>query len=631
MSSHLAAGEMSTGQEIGLTFDQTLLQDATGTMAMLQFEALGINQVRTKRSVVYVDHNTLQAGFENMDDHRYLASASRKYGLWYSRAGNGICHQVHLERFSAPGQTLLGSDSHTTTAGGVGMLAIGAGGLDVAVAMAGNPFYLNMPEICKIELSGALPPWSSAKDVALEMLRRLGVSGGRGKILEFSGPGVGTLSATERATIANMSIETGAFTAVFPSDGIVRRFFEAQGRLEDWQPLEADPDADYDQEMTLDLSEIAPLLARPHSPGNVALVEEDTGRPVDQVIIGSCTNSSLADLMAVAAILMGKTVPPTVSLVVAPGSRQVLRDLANSGDLDHILAAGARLVETACGFCLGMGQAPGSSAVSLRTSNRNFEGRSGTLDAQVYLVSPQTAAASALTGRITDPRQMGKAPQIKLPQRFMVDDSMIVPPADDAEQVEVVRGPNIEPLPAFEPLPSELSGPILLKVGDDITTDDILPGGAEILPLRSNLPKIADYVFSRRDEGFVRRAQAAGGGFIVGGHNYGQGSSREHAALAPRYLGIRAVLAVSYARIHKANLVNVGIVPLEFVDSTDWERLAQGDDLELSGLTKMVSRGSEIQAQNLTQGLSLNLRLDLAKRQREILLAGGLLAYAGRS
>jgi len=628
IKNHRVSGEMKPGAEIGLAIDRTLLQDSTGTMALLQFEALGLDRVKTKRSVQYVDHNILQIGFENMDDHRFLASACRKFGIYYSRAGNGICHQVNLERFSVPGDTLLGSDSHTTTGGGVGMLAIGAGGLDVALAMAGQPFYLNMPKVLKVELTGELPAWSSAKDVALYILKRLGVAGGRGKILEFAGPGVKSLSATERATITNQLMEIGAFTSIFPSDHNTKAYFAAQGRLADWREIKADADAAYDEKMPLDLASVEPLMARPHSPDNVVPVSQEAGLPVDQVAIGSCTNSSLADLLQAAAILRGKLVPPGVSLVVAPGSRQVLRDLAASGGLELLLAAGARLMESACGFCLGIGQAPGSGAVSLRTSNRNFKGRSGTADAKVYLVSPLTAAASALTGVITDPRTLGEPPAIKLPAKFRVDDSLIVPPAPAGETVKIVRGPNIAPLPSFAKLPDEMDGPVLLKLGDNITTDDILPGGAKILPLRSNIPAISQYVFASLDPDFAERAQAAGAGFIVGGQNYGQGSSREHAALVPRYLGVRAVLALSFARLHKDNLVNFGILPLEFSDPADLERLDQNDRLLLTGLRAGVAGGQAIFVQNQTKNSRFNLRLEVSRRQRQILLAGGSLAYA---
>jgi len=628
MTSHLAQGQMVPGSEIGLRIDQTLIHDATGQMAMLQYEAIGAGRVKTKRSLTYSDHNTLQVSFENMDDHHFLASASRKFGLHYSRVGNGICHQVNLERFSVPGQVLLGADSHTTTAGGVGMLAVGVGGLDVAVAMAGEPFYLPMPQVLNVRLTGSLPPWSSAKDVALEILRRLTVSGGRGKILEFTGDGVKTLSATERATIANMSIETGAITAIFPSDEITRRYFAAQERAPEWTELAADPDASYDGELEIDLGRIEPLMARPHSPDNIAPVAAEAGKGIHQVAIGSCTNSSLEDMFRVAGILKGRFVPPEVSLIIAPGSRQVLRSLVESGALANMLAAGARLVETTCGFCNGVGQAPRSGGISLRTSNRNFPGRSGTPDANLYLVSPETAAASAIAGKITDPRTLGAPVQVHLPQRFIVDDRMIVPPAPEGEKVEMIRGPNIPPLPRFSPLPDKLEGELLLTLGDNVTTDDIVPAGADILKLRANVPAISEYVFRHLDRSFPGRAQAAGTGFILGGRNYGQGSSREHAALCPRYLGVRAVIAESFARIHKSNLINFGILPLELVSPADRPVFRPGDKLLLTNLESLIRQGSRIPLQNLTQEKTVETRLDVTPRLARILQAGGLLAYA---
>ena len=627
ISSHLVAGKMSVGSEIGLRIDQTLVHDATGQMALLQYEAIGAGRVKTKRSVTYADHNTLQVSFENMDDHHFLASASRKFGLYFSRVGNGICHQVNLERFSVTGQTLLGADSHTTTAGGVGMLAVGAGGLDVSVAMAGEPFYLIMPQIINIRLTGSLPPWSSAKDVALEILRRLTVSGGRGKILEFSGDGVKTLSATERATIANMSIETGAFTAIFPSDERTRRYFVAQDRAGDWMELAADPDAAYDGEMVIDLADIEPLMARPHSPDNVAPVASEAGKEIHQIAIGSCTNSSLEDMFRVAAILKGKFVPPGVSLIIAPGSRQVLRGLLESGAMGDMIGAGARLVETTCGFCNGVGQAPRSEGISLRTSNRNFPGRSGTPDANLYLVSPETAAASALAGVITDPRTLGNPIQVSLPDKFFNDDRMIVPPAAKEEVVEIIRGPNIVPLPQFEPLPNELEGELLLGLGDNITTDDILPAGANILKLRSNIPAISEYLFCNIDPSFPARARSAGIGFILGGRNYGQGSSREHAALGPRFLGIRAVIVESFARIHKSNLINFGILPLELVRPADRSSFRPGDKLRLVNLGSLIVGGSTIPVENLSRGKTVETKLDVTPRLARVLLAGGLLAY----
>ena len=627
ISSHLVSGSMSVGSEIGIRVDQTLVHDATGQMSLLQYEAIGAGRVKTKRSLTYADHNILQVSYENMDDHHFLASASRKFGLYFSRVGNGICHQVNLERFSVPGQTLLGADSHTTTAGGVGMLAIGVGGLDVSVAMAGEPFFLPMPEVLNIRLTGSLPPWSSAKDVALEMMRRLTVSGGRGKILEFSGEGVKTLSATERATIANMSIETGAFTAIFPSDEKTQRYFAAQERLGNWTELAADPDAAYDGEMVIDLTNIEPLMARPHSPDNVAPVASESGKAVHQVAIGSCTNSSLEDMFRVAAILKGKFVPPEVSLVIAPGSRQVLRGLLESGAIADMIAAGARLVETACGFCNGVGQAPRSEGISLRTSNRNFPGRSGTPDANLYLVSPETAAASALAGAITDPRTLGDSFKVSLPPRFFNDDRMIVPPAPPEENVEIIRGPNIAPLPRFDPVPDVLEGEVLLALGDNVTTDDIVPAGADILKLRSNIPAISNYVFHNIDPSFPARAKAAGTGFIAGGRNYGQGSSREHAALAPRYLGVRAVIVESFARIHKSNLINFGILPLELVNPADRAALKAGDRLRIADIGSLIRQGATVPILNVTQGRRIETRLAITPRLARILLAGGLLAY----
>ena len=630
IKSHLVSGEMVLGAEIGIRIDNTLIHDATGQMAMLQFEALGIPRVKTKRSVTYTDHNTLQIGFENMDDHHFLASASRKFGLFTSKAGNGICHQVNLERFSIPGDTLLGADSHTTTGGGVGMLAIGAGGLDIAVAMAGQPFYLPMPRVMKVELTGALPDWSTAKDVVLEILRRLTVSGGRGKILEFTGEGVRNLSAPERATIANMSIECGAFTAIFPSDDVTREYFAAQQRDNDWKELRADPDADYDEEMSLDLSTIEPLVAQPHSPDNVVPVAEVKNVKVDQVAIGSCTNSSLEDMFKVAEILKGRQIPEHVSLIIAPGSRQVLMDLSRSGALSDILASGARLMETACGFCNGVGQAPRSGGVSVRTSNRNFPGRSGTTDANLYLVSPETAVATALAGQITDPRTLGSPVQVALPGTFATDDSMIMPPAPEGGQVDIVRGPNIAPLPRFEKIPDTLDGELLLTLGANVTTDDILPAGAHILAKRANIPAISEFIFCKVDSTFPERARQAGTGFIVGGKNYGQGSSREHAALAPRYLGVRAVLAESFARIHKSNLINFGILPLEFQDAADASSFSQGDRLGLENVRAVLAQegDNEIVVRNLTRNSTVRARLDVSPRLRRVLLDGGTLNHA---
>lgn len=628
ISSHLASGRMVPGEEIALRIDQTLTQDATGTMAYLQFEAMGIPRVRTQLSVSYVDHNTLQTGFENADDHRFLQTIAAKYGIYFSRPGNGICHQVHLERFAKPGLTLLGSDSHTPTAGGMGMLAIGAGGLDVAVAMGGGPFYLTMPKIVRVWLKGKLQPWVSAKDIILELLRRLTVKGGVGKIIEYAGPGVKTLTVPERATITNMGAELGATTSIFPSDELTLAFLKAQGREQDWQELSADPDAVYDETIEINLDELEPLVAQPHSPDNVAPVREVGPIPVQQVAIGSCTNSSYVDLMRVAAILKGKKVHPDTSLVISPGSRQVLEMLARNGALADLIAAGARILECTCGPCIGMGQAPPSGSVSVRTFNRNFEGRSGTRDAKVYLTSPEVAAATALRGVLTDPRVLGEAIEIKMPEKFLIDDSMILPPAENPDEVEVIRGPNIKPLPVRDPLPDHLAGEVLLKVGDNITTDHIMPAGAKILPLRSNIPAISEYVFSVIDPDFPRRAREKGGGFVVGGHNYGQGSSREHAALAPMYLGLKAVIAKSFARIHRANLINFGIIPLTFVNESDYDLIEQGDQLEISDITTALREGDEeiilsLPAKNIT----IRTRHDLTPRQREVILAGGLLNY----
>ncbi|UQZ87969.1 aconitate hydratase [Deltaproteobacteria bacterium Smac51] len=629
IKNHLKVGEMVTGREIGLTIDQTLVHDATGQMAMLQFEALGFPRVKTKRSLIYTDHNILQIGYENADDHAFLASTAKKFGIHYSKIGSGICHQVNLERFSVPGQTLLGADSHTTTGGAVGQLAIGAGGLDVAVAMGGWPFYLPMPAVMKIDLTGRLKPWSRAKDVALEILRRLTVSGGRGKILEFCGEGVGTLSVTERATITNMSIETGAITAVFPSDEHTRAFLKRQGREDDFTPLAADPDAVYDESITIDLSAIEPLAAAPHSPDNVQTVAEAAGRKVDQIAIGSCTNSSYEDLMTVAAILKGRKIPAHVSLVIAPGSRQVFQELANRGALADLIAAGARIMEVACGFCNGVGQAPKNDGVSLRTSNRNFPGRSGTANANLYLVSPETAAVSAISGVITDPRTFGQAITITPPKQFIIDDSLIVPPAPEAEadSVEIVRGPNIAPLPRFTALENAFEGEVMLTLGDNVTTDDILPAGAHILALRANIPAISKYIFSNIDPDYHLRQREAGYGFVIGGRNYGQGSSREHAALAPRYLGLKAVIAESFARIHKANLCNFGILPLEFVNPEDRGRIEKCHRLALENLSGLKA-GQTLTVKNLTTGAGFEVKLEMSERQAELLKAGGLLAQA---
>ncbi|MBI5166128.1 MAG: aconitate hydratase [candidate division NC10 bacterium] len=627
LEAHLVAGELTPGKEIAIRIDQTLTQDATGTMAYLQFEAMGIPRVRTNLSVSYIDHNTLQTGFENADDHRFLQTIAAKYGIYLSRPGNGICHQVHLERFAVPGETLLGSDSHTTTCGGLGMIAIGAGGLDVAVAMGGGPFYLTMPKVALVRLKGKLRPWVSAKDIILELLRRLTVKGGVGRIFEYGGEGVRSLSVPERSTITNMGTELGATTSIFPSDAVTRVFLRAQKREKVWRRLEADSDATYDEVVELDLDTLEPLIARPHSPDSVCPVKEVSGLKVNQVAIGSCTNSSYQDLMTVARVLKGKRVHPDVSLVISPGSRQVFEMIARAGALADLIASGARTLESACGPCIGMGQAPSWGGVSVRTFNRNFEGRSGTPNAQVYLASPEVAAATALTGVITDPRTLGKPIRVAIPRIFLVDDSMIIPPAKEPAEVKIERGPNIKPLPIKEPLTESLAGRVLLRVGDNISTDHIMPAGAKILPLRSNIPAIAEHVFAPVDPSFAKRAKELGGGFIVGGTNYGQGSSREHAALAPMYLGIKAVIAKSFARIHWANLVNFGILPLTFLDEGDYERLNPGDELEIAGAREGILKGPTLTVKNLTQGTDFQVKHGLTARQAEILLAGGLLNY----
>lgn len=624
---HLISGDMVSGKEIGITIDQTLTQDATGTMAYLQFEAMGVRRVRTERSVAYIDHNTLQSGFENADDHRYIQSVCKKHGIYYSHPGNGICHQVHLERFGKPGKTLLGSDSHTPTGGGIGMLAMGAGGLDVAVAMGGGTYYITMPKIVKVELSGWLSPFVSAKDVILYLLSKLTVKGGVGRIFEYGGAGVANLSVPERATITNMGAELGATTSVFPSDEVTLAFLKAQGREKDYIPLFADPDAVYEQIIEINLSDMIPLAAKPHSPDNVESVKDIGPIKVDQVCIGSCTNSSYTDLMGVAAILKGKTVHRDVSLTISPGSKQVLSMLAQNGALADLIESGARILESACGPCIGMGQAPSSGAVSLRTFNRNFEGRSGTADAKVYLVSPETAAVSALAGVLTDPRGLGDTFEIVMPEKFLVNDNLIDPPAEDGESVTVLRGPNIKPFPQNESLPDYMKKHVLLTVGDNITTDHIMPAGAEILPYRSNIPYLSKFCFVRCDKDFPQRAADMGGGVIVGGHNYGQGSSREHAALVPLYLGVKAVIAKSFARIHKANLLNSGILPLVFENEDDYDMLSVMDELEFSNLKKSVENGSVVLIENLTKNKQIKTRLDLSKREREMVLAGGLLNY----
>ena len=628
ISAHLVSGDLTPGGEIAIKIDQTLTQDSTGTMAYLQLEAMGTEQVKTKRSVAYIVHNMLQSGFENADDHKYIQTVAAKHGIWFSRPGNGICHQVHLERFSVPGQTLLGSDSHTPTCGAAGMLAIGAGGLDVAVAMGGGAYYLAMPKICKVELTGALRPMVTAKDVILEVLRRLSVKGGVGKIMEYSGEGLKTLSVPERATIANMGAELGATTTVFPSDEVTRAFFKAQGREDDWSELMPDPDAEYDEEISIDLSALHPLAAMPHSPDNVAPVSEKAGIKIDQVAIGSCTNSSYADMMKVAEILDGHTVAPNVSLVISPGSRQVLTMLASNGALAKMVAAGARVLECACGPCIGMGQAPATDAVSLRTFNRNFCGRSGTASASVWLVSPETAAVSAITGVLTDPETWAPVEKPALPERFAADDSMVLAPAADPDAVEVVRGPNIKPFPKAQAPAETIEGKVLIKLGDNITTDHIMPSNAKLLPYRSNVPYLSEFCLTPCDAGFPARAKENGGGFIVAGQNYGQGSSREHAALAPLYLGVKGVVALGFARIHRANLINNGILPLCLEDEADYEALSLGDEITIDRVHEQIAAAARGEGVTLRCGdREIKVRMTITPRQRDILLAGGLLNY----
>ncbi len=628
IKAHLVSGEMIPGTEIALRIDQTLTQDATGTMAYLEFETMGIPRVRTERSVAYIDHNTLQSGFENADDHRYIQSVAKKHGIYFSRPGNGICHQVHLERFGKPGKTLIGSDSHTPTGGGIGMLAMGAGGLDVAVAMGGGAYYITMPKMYKVELTGRLRPFVTAKDVSLEILRQLSVKGGVGAIIEWGGEGVATLTVPERATITNMGTELGATTSIFPSDEVTRAFLAAEGREEDYIPLSSDPDAQYDKILHIDLSTLEPLIACPHSPDKVVPVSSLKGTKVDQVCIGSCTNSSLQDMLKVAALLKGRTIQPSVSLSISPGSKQVLSMLADCGALSDILASGARVLECACGPCIGMGFSPNSGGVSLRTFNRNFEGRSGTADGQVYLVSPETAVAAAVTGEITDPQLLGEMPTIVFPEQFKVDDSAILLPAEESEAaaVEVLRGPNIKEFPQSHPQEDTLEAPLILKVGDNITTDHIMPAGAKILPYRSNIPHLSQFCFGVCDTTFPERAKAAGKSIVVGGSNYGQGSSREHAALVPLYLGVRAVVAKSFARIHAANLINAGIMPLTFANPEDYDAVAQGDDLVLTGVYAGMDSG-RITMTDKTTGRTVMLVADFTQRQKDILKAGGLLAY----
>jgi len=627
LKSHLVEGELTPGGKIAIRIDQTLTQDATGTMAYLQFEAMGIPRVKTKLSVSYVDHNTLQTDFKNADDHLYLQSVAAKYGIYFSRPGNGICHQVHLERFGVPGQTLLGSDSHTPTQGGLGMIAIGAGGLDVAMAMGGQPFELACPKVTSIRLEGKLQPFVSAKDIILEVLRVLTVKGGVGKIMEYNGPGVKSLSVPDRATITNMGAELGATTSVFPSDARTKEFLKAQKREKSWKELGPDKDATYEEEIVINLDKLEPMVAQPHMPDNVTEVKKLKGKKVTQVAIGSCTNSSFRDLMAVANMLKGKTVHPGLSLLVSPGSKQVFKMISDNGALATLIAAGARVLESACGPCIGMGAAPNSAGVSVRTFNRNFKGRSGTEDAGVYLVSPETAAACALKGEITDPRKAGvKKKPFTLPKVYDVNDNMVVAPLAPAKagKVEIVRGPNIAPLPRFDKLPDTLGGRVLLKTGDNVTTDDIMPAGAKVLPLRSNIPAISEYVFEKVDKTFPKRAKEAGGGFVIGGQNYGQGSSREHAAIAPKYLGVKAVIVKSFARIHMANLINFGILPLIFVNESDYDKIDQGDDLEVNS----ADLAGDIMLVNKTKGTQIPVKTGMAGRDLEVMKAGGLLGYA---
>ncbi len=634
LKAHLVDGEFVKGKEIGIRIDQTLTQDATGTMAYLEFEAMGVPRVKTERSVAYIDHNTLQSGFENADDHRFIGSVAKKHGIYFSRPGNGICHQVHLERFGVPGKTLIGSDSHTPTGGGIGMIAIGAGGLDVAVAMGGGAYYITYPKIVNVKLTGKLNPWVAAKDVILEVLRIMSVKGGVGKVIEYTGEGVKTLSVPERATITNMGAELGATTSIFPSDEITKQFLDAQKRGEVWTELSADADAVYDEVIEINLSELAPLAACPHSPDNIKSATELAGMKIDQVCIGSCTNSSLMDMMKVAHILKGKTVHPDVSLSIAPGSKQVLNMLAQNGALAIMIDAGARILESACGPCIGMGQSPNSKGISLRTFNRNFEGRSGTKDGQIYLVSPELAAASAIAGVLTDPRTLGDMPVFEMPEEFVINDNMVVEPApvEEMDKVEILRGPNIKPFPVTKPLADDIEAPCSLKVGDNITTDHIMPAGAKILPLRSNIPAISKFCFTVCDEEFPARAENLGKSIIVGGANYGQGSSREHAALAPLHLGVKAVLVKSFARIHRSNLINAGILPLTFVNEADYEKISQGDELVLANVRADIEAGkTELVVKNKTTGAEIPVLCELSGRTKDIILAGGLLDYTRES
>ena len=633
IAAHIVDGKPVKGTEIGLKIDQTLTQDATGTMAYLQFEAMGVDRVKTERSVAYIDHNTLQSGFENADDHRFIGSVAKKHGIWFSRPGNGICHQVHLERYGKPGKTLIGSDSHTPTGGGIGMFACGAGGLEVGVALGGGAYYITMPDVVNFELKGKLNDWVSAKDVILKVLQLLSVKGGVGKVMEYAGEGVKTLSVPERATITNMGAELGATTSIFPSDEVTKAFLKAQGREEDWIELKADDDAVYDKVVEINLSELTPLAACPHSPDNVKTVEDIGAIKVDQVCIGSCTNSSLQDLLKVAHILKGKTAHPDVSLAIAPGSKQVYNMMARCGALSDLIDAGARILECACGPCIGMGQSPNSKGISLRTFNRNFEGRSGTRDGQIYLVSPETAAASAVAGVFTDPRSLGEMPPYIMPEKFYINDNMVTPPAspEEAKKVEILRGPNIKPFPVNTPLAESIEAKVSLKVGDNITTDHIMPAGAKILPLRSNIPAISQHCFAVCDESFPKRARELGKSIVVGGVNYGQGSSREHAALAPLYLGVKAIICKSFARIHRQNLINNGIIPLEFISEEDYAKVEQGDELLIENIRSVLENDSDIVVRNKTKNIDIPVKCELSERGKGMILAGGLLNYTKNS
>lgn len=631
IKNHLVSGEMKAGSEISIKIDQTLTQDSTGTMAYLQFEAMGIPRVLTEKSVAYIDHNTIQSGFENADDHKYIQTVAAKHGIYFSKPGNGICHQVQLERFGKPGKTLLGSDSHTPTGGGIGMLAIGAGGLDVAVAMGGGAYYLTMPQMVRVNLVGKLSPFVAAKDIILDVLRQLTVKGGVSKIIEYAGEGVATLSVPERATITNMGAELGATTSIFPSDEVTRKFLKAQGREEDFVELMPDADAIYDSEITVNLDTLVPLAAKPHSPDNVDTVENIGEIKVDQVAIGSCTNSSYLDMMKVAAILKGKTVHPDVSLVIAPGSKQVLTMLAQNGALADMVAAGARILESACGPCIGMGQSPKTDAVSLRTFNRNFEGRSGTVSAKVYLVSPEVAVVSSLTGVLTDPRKYKDYPVIEMPDKFFINDNLVVPPAENYSDVEVVRGPNIKPFPINKEMPDTVSGKSLIKVVDNITTDHIMPSNAKLLPYRSNIPHLSDYCLTPCDADFPKRAKENGGGFIIAGSNYGQGSSREHAALVPLYLGIKGVIAKSFARIHMANLINSGIIPMTFKNEADYDKISEGDEIVIENAPEKIKNSDEFTILNKTTGTEIPVCIALSERQKEMMLCGGLINFTRKN